>query len=223
MATLNAVHDLMVAYLEMGPLPEILSLLRSLPNWPNVASQTIFCQHIVHSKFKKYPPSTRWMRSLLKFIEKDVMNSVDGMSDPLAELFLQNVAIDYAQDTEFCDEAFVTFVSDDEIFAFAEDEVIPPPPSTSTTTIRVLRLHNDVGTRIWEAGLYMAEILNGCPELLARKTVVELGAGSGISTLLALKNCCTTERECYLPTRVIITGNCIIFLHTNCLICFPIY
>ena len=206
MATLNAVHDLLVGYLEMAPIMEILSLLRSLPNWPNVSAQTMFCHHVVDSKFLKFPPSTRWMRSLLKFVEKDVANSLDGMSDPLAELFLKNVAIDYAQDTEFCDEAFVTFVSDDEIFVLTEGEAIPTP-STSTTTIRVLRVHNDVGTRIWEAGLYMAEILKGFPELLARKSVVELGAGSGISTLLALKNCCTIERECYLPTRVIITGD----------------
>ena len=201
-----AVGDLIVAYLEMSPVSEIIVLIRALHNWPNVSAQEVFCQQVVHSKFKKFPPSTRWMRCLLKAIEKDVANSLDGMSDPLTELFLQNVAIDYAQDNEFCDEAFLTFVADDEVFALTEGEAVPPP-STSTTTIRVLRLHNDVGTRIWEAGLYMAEILKGCPELLARKTVVELGAGSGISTLLALKNCCTIERECYLPARAIITGD----------------
>jgi predicted nicotinamide N-methyase len=71
----------------------------------------------------------------------------------------------------------------------------------------VLRLHNDVGTRIWEAGLYLAEILYGCPTLIARKAVIELGAGSGVTSLLTIKNCCSKDRERYLPRRAVITDN----------------
>lgn len=183
----------------MAPVDEVIQLMRAIPEYPSVDAQDEFCRHIVHSSYAHVPPSKRWMKSLLKRMEKDLCNA--EMSDDLTELFLTFLTSqEYADDTEFCDEAFITFIPVHE-----SDE--SGGNSTLTTTIRVLRLHNEVGTRIWEAGLYLAEILYGYPSLLTGKVVVELGAGSGATLLLVVKNCCSSEREIYLPSTALLTDN----------------
>jgi predicted nicotinamide N-methyase len=55
--------------------------------------------------------------------------------------------------------------------------------------IRVFPYHNDVALRLWEAGACLAEFFLEHPNILARKDVIELGAGVGL-TGLAIAACC---------------------------------
>lgn len=56
--------------------------------------------------------------------------------------------------------------------------------------IRVYPQHNDVGMRrVWEAGACLAEFLWQHPHLVSNQTVVELGAGVGLTGLVAAGAC----------------------------------
>ena len=205
-------YELLRAYAEMGPVEEVYQLVRALPGWPGVVAQDTLCRDVIRSVYytKVHPPSPRWLKSLLKRLEQDVLQSSgeDGFSDALAEVFMQqqHLAADVADRTEFHDESFITFLPPrDE--ALADALRGKSGRASSATTLRVLRLHNDVGTRIWEAGLFLAEILHRAPELLAGKAVVELGAGSGVTTLLAVKHCCTALRARHLPRSAVVTDH----------------
>jgi predicted nicotinamide N-methyase len=55
--------------------------------------------------------------------------------------------------------------------------------------IRIFPQHNDVALRLWEAGATLAEYLLQDPSLVKDKRVVELGAGVGLTGLVAA-GCC---------------------------------
>ena len=57
----------------------------------------------------------------------------------------------------------------------------PPIP----LVIRIFPYHNDVALRVWEAGVCLAEFLLDQPQYIAGKHCVELGAGTGITGLVA--------------------------------------
>jgi hypothetical protein len=50
---------------------------------------------------------------------------------------------------------------------------------------RIYPRHNDVGLRLWEAGYILAEFICDNPSLFAGKTVTELGAGCGLTGMIA--------------------------------------
>ncbi|KAL3784935.1 hypothetical protein HJC23_000020 [Cyclotella cryptica] len=51
--------------------------------------------------------------------------------------------------------------------------------------IRTFPYHNDVGLKLWEAGACLAEYLIQYPEVIRAKNVMELGAGVGLTGLVA--------------------------------------
>ena len=55
-------------------------------------------------------------------------------------------------------------------------------------TLKVLRYHNQVGTKVWEAGLFLAELLLLSNLNLADRIIVELGAGVGVTGLIYMKS-----------------------------------
>jgi predicted nicotinamide N-methyase len=60
-----------------------------------------------------------------------------------------------------------------------------PTQQQKQLTVRIYPYHNDVALRIWEAGAVLAEFLLQHPEWVAHQTVVELGAGVGLTSLVA--------------------------------------
>ena len=70
------------------------------------------------------------------------------------------------------------------------DDSIPIPQSasikTDTLRIRTYPYHNDVGVaKVWEAGACLAEYIMYNPQLVCDRNVVELGAGVGLTGLVA--------------------------------------
>jgi predicted nicotinamide N-methyase len=51
--------------------------------------------------------------------------------------------------------------------------------------IRSFLHHNDVGRKLWEAGACLSEYLIHYPEVIRAKNVLELGAGVGLTGLIA--------------------------------------
>jgi protein-lysine N-methyltransferase EEF2KMT len=179
------------AFLEMAPADEVLKLLSKEPGWPNVEAQDLFVNSVIHSN-TKFPPSKRWLKALLRLIESEVsQHSEDGMSDALAEVIIEQSTtnpIEFDND----DPACITYTA---------------AVSGVRSTLHVLRAHNQVGTRVWEAGLFLAEIISTMPELITDKIVVELGAGCGVTSILAVKSCCSSSRSHLLPKRVFLTDH----------------
>ena len=64
-------------------------------------------------------------------------------------------------------------------------------PGIDIATLRVVRSHNQVGTRVWGAGVYLGELfqrwVRHYPMLFQQQIVVELGAGVGITGLMLSK------------------------------------
>ncbi|CAE7706802.1 unnamed protein product [Symbiodinium microadriaticum] len=56
---------------------------------------------------------------------------------------------------------------------------------TGRALIRTANMHNQVGMKVWSAGLFLAELLLAVPHLIAERHVVELGAGTGCTGLIA--------------------------------------
>ncbi|GMI27296.1 hypothetical protein TeGR_g790 [Tetraparma gracilis] len=59
------------------------------------------------------------------------------------------------------------------------------PALRGTLGCRVALRHNDVGMRMWEAGYLLADFIIRYPELVRGRRVVELGAGCGLTGLVA--------------------------------------
>jgi hypothetical protein len=63
------------------------------------------------------------------------------------------------------------------------------PKTESLLRVRIFPYHNDVALRVWEAGAVLAEFLLHNPSVLAGKSVIEIGAGVGL-TGLVVAGCC---------------------------------
>ena len=174
------------AYLEMLPVSEVVGRIEAIPDWPIHPLQELFFNTVINPSLK-YPPSKRWLKALFKKIEYSISEKSDeGMIDELTDVII-NYAIDNDQNDD--DPAYITYML---------------PNVKNELRLRVLRSHNQVGTRVWEAGLFLAEICVQCPQIMTGRVVLELGAGSGCTSLLSLKSRLNSSD---LPRRVIITDN----------------
>lgn len=123
-------------YLQMAPIDILMKDCKSMPHWPKIKAQKEFMS--ILELYKKYPPSSIWLRELLKRIERDVSNNCDeGLIDSIMEKLF---SLQVNNDEESSDQAYITFLS-----------------FGCTSSFRVLRFHNQVGTRVW--GLVNTSVL----------------------------------------------------------------
>lgn len=134
----------------------------------------------------EYPPPTRWLRTLTKFIVNRIEMTTEACSDELVELAIncslkKSKALKYDAD-ELDNEAYYT------IYDLERKKI----------AIRTMRMHNEVGTKLWTAGMLLSELCMMNSRMFENATVVELGAGVGVTGLcLAL---CDKP-----PQRIILT------------------
>ena len=143
----------------------ILDAIHLLPGWPSIESQEQLCSLLMIDHREKFPSPAKGWKQLFNSIERDITASNEIFSNTLMELIVES-------QTRVLDGDDMGYLS---FFNLAKDNII---------TIQVVRAHNQVGMKVWGAGIYLGELLQRVPQLLAGKTVVELGAGVGITGLL---------------------------------------
>lgn len=160
--------------LQLAPAAVVIAEIRKIPDWPNIAAQEHVASLLLTSHQAKYPAPDKCWKYLFKCIEKDILSfyntdaqdaGVDIFSDSLMELIVES-------QTLMLNESDVGYMS----FCSVNSDII--------IATRVVRSHNQVGMTVWGAGMYLGELLQRVPELLAERTVLELGAGVGITGLL---------------------------------------
>jgi hypothetical protein len=154
-------------FLQCCPIAQIVPLIQRLDGWPSIETQEQFFSSAIISSIHSHPPSKQWLKSILNQLEEHIIDiEQEEVCDSLVELIIWNCAR-----------------SDEDEQSY---RVYPIKPS-STIIIKSYRAHNQVGTRIWEAGLYLMDIFSHILNMedLAIN-ILELGAGVGI-TGIAMK------------------------------------
>ncbi len=163
---------------QMAPVAIIMKQIEQLPAWPSISAQDEICRRL-HKATVAYPLSKRWTKSLLKLMEQKITQTMEGkdifaddniqvdlFSDDLIEQIVRLHSCQLDED----DTSFVTYHS--------------MYDSSVNIRMRVLRLHNQVGCAIWEAGIMLGELFCRIPSAFRGKKVLELGSGVGITGLL---------------------------------------
>jgi hypothetical protein len=163
--------------------------------WPSLVAQDTLATEI-QNWCENFPPPPKYLKHLLKSLEKLISerevesDSEESIySDSFLEVFLQ-----YSMKTR-SQQMYSFILEEDEdigyisypLHSIGEAEVIHVP-------IYVKRSHNQVGTRVWSAGLFLAEYFQwmnaseSSNSIWSNKCILELGAGVGITSLLLYHN-----------------------------------
>ncbi|GKZ01221.1 hypothetical protein MPSEU_001073400 [Mayamaea pseudoterrestris] len=138
-----------------------------------------------------YGPSKSYLIKLVKsFIRRYIGDDEDRLQQSenllalLAEMLtLQGAARSVPDPDEYCHLSF-PLPSDDD-----DKELL-------LLRIRIYPYHNDVSLRLWEAGAVLAEYLIQHSSLIHGQTVVELGAGVGLTGLVCTATCRASHVTC---------------------------
>jgi predicted nicotinamide N-methyase len=147
-----------------------------------VAVQEIFGSMVNILYEDEMGPSKRYLqRLLLKFISV-VVGEDRTESEALMQLLLKRLSIrnSFPDANECCHVSFRIQRLRHEI----------------PLRIRIFPQHNDVALRMWEAGAVLSEFFVQCGGLLAGRKVVELGAGTAVTGLVAAGCCKASHVHC---------------------------
>jgi predicted nicotinamide N-methyase len=175
----------------MGHADRVFHAIQSLPlplestinEDANSYRQDCFARLVMSQWNNERGPSRRYLQSLTKrFVKSIEIEEPSIESDELMTLMFLIVST-FNSDSipganESCYLAFQTRAA-----------------NVQRLRIRIFPQHNDVALRLWEAGATLAEYLLRDPCLVKGKRVVELGAGVGLTGLVAA-GCCGASSVC---------------------------
>eukprot|EP01032_Pedospumella_encystans_P012342 gene12342-14287_t len=179
--------------LQLAPAASIIDFIHQIPNWPSLSAQEELCKMLTMEHLVRYPPPAKGYKYLFKCIEKDIISlhnsedSVLGSDDLFSETFMEMMV-----------EAQTSVVDADNSGYLSFKSVLLPGVYVP---IKVIQSHNQVGTKVWGAGVFLGELLQYKTNLLAGQIVLELGAGVGITGLLLGRAIPAKEQ----PEKVIMT------------------
>lgn len=192
-ASLTSVDQAIRCYLETPRVDVVLSEIHAtIPSWPSMEIQNALVKEMKYW-YNKFPPSKKWLSALLKCLLRDIEekqavvcpdNDDFEVSDSFMELMLENkLRLTVLDEREI---SYSTY--------FIHDSVISTW-SPKAVTIKTMKSHNEVGTKIWEAGLFLAELITSIhiAKNISGKKILELGAGVGITSLIISKFLCDSS------------------------------
>lgn len=184
--------DILKLALQMAPAIVVLDAIHEkYPSWPSSADQEEIASALSVDHINEYRPPVRGWKYLFKVLEKDIrelsasanVDEQDMFTNELMEIIVESqCAVELENNSGFVSFGSVTI----------SDLLIP---------IKVIQSHNQVGTRVWGAGVYLAELMQRVPDILIGQTVLEVGAGVGITGLLIARAIPAAQR----PEKVIMT------------------
>lgn len=192
-------------YNQMVPLDLLLNKVQSYPNYPNYEFQEMFVNDIILPT-SKYPPSISWLSKLLKKIEKDILNKGIEMSDNFAELIINILTLKVVSigkidnNIELDDDLPFQMIEKDHL-AYLKYHICNNNKNVQSNdyllednkldnknivTLKTILNHNQVGLKVWSAAFYLTELLirNSKGIFIKDTTVLELGSGTGITSLI---------------------------------------
>jgi predicted nicotinamide N-methyase len=185
-------HNVAALIFAHMPPAQVIQVMDETPgfNWPEPEAQEALDQ--ILSYCDRFHLSPKYAKALLKAIQVDVEKSnAATIEDCMMERILEAYCAPVTNEEEG-DEAYFSYV----VPSSALTTAAAPAPATDTepavplnfVPLRVMRAHNQVGLRVWEAGLFLAELcLAVPPALFHEKTVLELGAGIGLTGIIVAR------------------------------------
>lgn len=149
--------------LQRAPVDKILPLIMTnIPSWPSYDSQAILVEFLLISSDRDSLPPSRWWKYFLKCLHVDIEKKNEEIHDSLMEMIVKA-----SQD-----------ITDDDA-----GTVIFSLPNQTRALIHAKKIHNQVGMRLWTAGIYLSNLMMKLP-LCEGRNVLELGAGTGCTGIL---------------------------------------
>lgn len=166
----------------MAAIRQVLAAFQAeqAPDFRSVQAQDKFAEAIQKQWDSEFAPSKRYLQELVRqYIRLVDENAIE--SESLLELLLRVLQGKKSDAPDPEDPCHVSFW-------------IQSRSTTTTAVVEPLRIriypyHNDVALRIWEAGAVLAEYLVKNNHLVQNQRVVELGAGTGVTGLVAAGVC----------------------------------
>jgi len=171
----------------------IIKYLKSIISWPNENLQQEIISLIKSAYSKGCIFSQKWLYTFIKSVIHDVEQSDVYLIDDLPLLLIEGIG-KLVSDYRFNNTNLE--LAEDVGYTLYDLKALAYP-----VLIRVVKNHNQVGCRIWEAALFLIEFFLSKNEILDKINILELGAGVGVTSLLisALKQ--------YRPSQIYLSDN----------------
>lgn len=172
--------------LQLAPSERVLEAMRiEYPDWPSESAQESFaallCREYYSRCCEPYPPPTKYTKHFFKCVERSILSTRPCIASTDSGEAIDNLC----SNVTTVEDSLMDLIISAQItgsYCRPDDDDIGyigffDLSMKSVKHLRVLRSHNQVGTRVWTAGIYLAEVLLRFPSILAGQCVVELGAG----------------------------------------------
>eukprot|EP00741_Cyanophora_paradoxa_P017197 tig00020960_g16609.t1 len=161
---------------EMVPAREVLEKLASAPFTSEEGQAAVLAMLQEDPIISRYPPSRRYVQSLLKSYMDTVAAAGEECSEALLEIAIGSAGPNTKE--RICYKSY--------------DSGVGRPP----ITLRLSEDLSNVGMTSWEAGFLLAEVIMHRPELTRGLSVLEVGSGIGLTGVAAAR--CAEARELWL-------------------------
>ncbi|CAM9872634.1 unnamed protein product [Chrysoparadoxa australica] len=190
-------------YRQQAPLLELRQELEAAAiklghsSWVELEFQEVFVREILENDLsQEFPGDVFYRRRLLRVLLDDVETQCEVAADGVLAALLECGCSPGPDDNLACYQCYCL-------------EGMAP------LVLRVVPRGNEVGLRVWEAGLFLAEYCMSHPQLYAGKRCLELGAGPGI-TGLACAACCSPSSVTLTDSIPVVIANARLNAELNC-------
>ena len=172
--------------LAMAPLNDVVNVVSSTigkGGIESIESQDKFAE-LIRSCTGSFPPSDRYIKTIIRtFVNQVEKNGGFVESDDLAEIIFETMrSKEVAPDPN--ESSYLSF--------YVPIQKNSEPQGIAPIRIRQFPYHNDISLRLWEAGACLAEYFLANKHLPSGKKLIELGAGVGLTGLIAA-GCCGAQ------------------------------
>ena len=173
-------------FLQCAPLDTLFS---DLTEPFDVSAQLSFLSS-VSSHLRAHPPPLKYLKAFMKRLLKMLEEQNLEVVDELAEIAVEMTIRDYSLTDETEGQGYLVFLINKPIDftdtgAFGEENKFVDRESDGKVTdyvvIRRNNFHNQVGMKLWKAGLLMGDFCINMPHLFKGRGVLELGSGTGVT------------------------------------------